>query len=95
MKTPKELIVDEYRKHKVPITVENFCTKYKEILPGGSKQLSESGILDNVLGLSIEQVNELIEFYGNGFLFSPEIEENVQEYLATKEKIDSIEQKRT
>jgi len=95
MKNPKIFIIDEFKKHGIPISIEIFCIQYKEYLPKGNKQLSELEPLDNVFSLSLEQTNELIQFYGKGFLFSSAIEKNVHEYVVTREKLDFIEKKKT
>jgi len=94
MKNPKEFIIDEYRKHGSPISLESFYAQYREVLPKGVKHLSELEPLDNVFGLTLDQANELINFYGEGSLFSSEIERNAREYVATREKLDFIEKKK-
>jgi len=94
MKNPKEFIIDEYRKHGSPISLEDFHVQYGEVLPAGVKHLSELEPLDSVFGLTLDQANELINFYGEGFLFSPEIEGNIREYVTTRGKLDFIEKEK-
>ena len=91
MENVKKLLIEEYKKRGAPISLGDFQILYGEQFPLEQRQLSESPPLDNVHGLSFEEAYELIQFYGVGFLFTQSIEENINEYVITRKKLDSIE----
>ena len=94
MKNLKENLLEEYVRLGSPVNLEEFCSKYKDELSKATCQLSEMPVLDNLHNLSPEQAHELIDYYGKGFLFSSEIENNVYAYIDTRKKLDVIESKR-
>ena len=91
MKSVKKFLIEEYKKRGIPISLLDFQILYGEQFPLEQKTLSESPPLDNVHGLSFEEAYKLIQFYGAGFLFTQPIEGNIQEYIATRAKLNSIE----
>lgn len=93
MENVKKFLIEEYNKSGAPIDLGDFQILYGEQFPL-EQRLSESPPLDNVHGLSFEEAYELIQFYGVGFLFTQSIEENINEFVITRKKLDSIENER-
>jgi len=95
MKNLKKDIIDEYKRLGKPISIEDFCTKYSNSFCIKKEQLMDMMPLNRVHGLTLDQANELIEYYGEGFLFSSKIERNIKGYIASRKTLGSIEKKRS
>ena len=76
------------------MSLESFAIKYKDDLIKAKVRVQEFPPLDKIPDLTIEQAFELINFYGKGFLFNKEIEDNIRNYVETKKQITSIEKSR-
>jgi hypothetical protein len=87
----KRLIIEEYLQRGSPISIEDFKSQCAENNIKETNQLFDQPTLDDACGLKLEQVNELIQFYGKGFLFSGDIEKTVSQYFHTKNKLNAIE----
>ncbi len=91
MKNIKEFLIDEYFALGSPISLKKFNSKYKKELSNVGCLLSETPLLDGMSNLTLEQAYELVEYYGKDFLFLPDIEENIYDYMVTRRKLDIIE----
>ena len=89
---PRTLIITAFKSSGVPIELNKLKAKH-------ARELSQINfrnfpLIDDMAGLSPEEAQRLVEFYGAGFLFSKSIEAMLTDYFETKEKIKSIENKR-
>ncbi len=83
-------LVKEYKERGVPISLDEFKESNRHILEKSPDNIENMPQLDDVYGLSFEQLEELINYYGSGFLFNDHIESLVK----TRYQITSIEKKR-
>lgn len=89
----RKFILEEYKKTGKPISIESVATQKKISIEDAKKDLNNTPPFDNYQGLRIDQIINLIDFYGEGILFVREIEELVKNFKKTKIKIEKFEKK--
>jgi hypothetical protein len=90
----REFIVDELRRTGVPLDLEKIARQLRITMDILAKQMRESPLLSDARGLTHEQARLAVEFYGRGTIFDEQIERLIEEFEASKAKLDEIERRR-
>ena len=89
---PRTHIINEFKLVGEPVELSELKIKYEQEL--SEQNFLNTLLIDDMEGLTIEETQRLIKFYGSGFLFSINIEALIIDYYETRKKIEAIEKKR-
>ena len=89
----RERIIHLYIEHGAPVPLVDVAKRLGLSLNSIELQLRETEKINDLRGLDVRQAHELIQYYGEDFLFTSDIVETVEQYLDVRHKLDVIEQK--
>jgi len=89
----REFIVDELRRTGVPLDLDKVAGRLNVTVEVLKKNMRESNPLSVARGLTHAQARLAVEFYGRGAIFNDEVEKLIDEFEASKAKLDEIERR--
>jgi DNA-directed RNA polymerase specialized sigma subunit len=93
----RQTILDLFRRNKSLPSLQEIAAEIGITTQDVALALSTQPRFDNlaaVSDLSMEQLYELLDFYGPNTMFTEDISDNVRGFIATRQKIKRIEEKK-
>jgi hypothetical protein len=89
----REFIVDEFKAAGALLSLEELARRRGQDENAVREAMRTSPLLSDFRGLTPDQAQNVIDFYGPGVVFSADLERAMSEFQASKRKLEDMDRR--